>query len=225
VTDPAKQVVPERGQIAIDTKVIERRARRLIAFHKPRRTVTSRRDPEGRPTVFDVLGDAGDGLIAVGRLDYASTGLLLFTNDTQLANRLTDPSTGLLRRYVVTVRGLLTDEQAHAIETGVDTKGARGVERLSAARVEIRKRSRGSLNSSVLPLLNSPITQLQNIPPVHPEPPLGFSPSFTDDRDLFPESSRVVRLPEVHQLVDDDVVGDGRRHLDEAPVECDRAAR
>jgi 23S rRNA pseudouridine2605 synthase len=90
------------------------RALMVLAFNKPRGVVTTTKDPEGRPTVFDVLRETGvtDHLLAVGRLDRASTGLLLFTNDSQLANRLTDPATAVPRRYVVTVRGLVSPEDA-----------------------------------------------------------------------------------------------------------------
>ena len=143
VTNAELRVVPERIRIEIDGRAVEaRNERRLIAFHKPRGTVTTRRDPEGRKTVFDVLGDAGRGLVAVGRLDRASTGLLLFTNDTQLANALTDPHNRVKRRYVVTVRGRVTPETAAKLQNGVDVEMARGrTERLSAERVEIRKAS------------------------------------------------------------------------------------
>jgi 23S rRNA pseudouridine2605 synthase len=105
----------------------------LLALHKPRGTVTTRRDPEGRKTVFDVVGDDADGLIAVGRLDLASSGLLLLTSDTQLANWLTDPQSAIARRYVVTVRGRLTDEHARAMQTGIAG--------LRASKVTIRKAS------------------------------------------------------------------------------------
>jgi 23S rRNA pseudouridine2605 synthase len=94
--------------------------------------------------VFDVLGEAGRGLVAVGRLDLASTGLLIFTNDTQLAHRLTDPARGVPRTYLVTVRGLVTPETARRLEEGLVVPAARPhgrTERLTASRVEIRKAS------------------------------------------------------------------------------------
>jgi 23S rRNA pseudouridine2605 synthase len=141
VTNPEMRVVPERIRVEIDDQPAKAETeRRFIAFHKPRGVVTTRRDPEGRKTVFDVLGDAGRGLIAIGRLDLASTGLLLFTNDTQLANRLTDPASRVVRRYAVTVRGRVTPDTAAKIQNGFDVEMARGrTERLSAERVEIRK--------------------------------------------------------------------------------------
>lgn len=139
VTRPAALVVPERVRVSIGGAAPSqgRAARRTLILHKPRGTVTTRRDPEGRRTVFDVLGEAGRGLAAVGRLDFASTGLLLFTNDTQLANRLTDPARSVPRRYVVTVRGRVTPETARRLEEGVTVSG----ERLAASRVDIRKAS------------------------------------------------------------------------------------
>ena len=131
--DPAALVIPERLAISIDGQTRVRNSRRVLLFHKPRGTVTTRRDPQGRRTVFDVLGVAGNGLIAIGRLDLASTGLLVFTNDTQLAHRLTDPAAAVPRTYVVTVRGRVKEETARRIERGIDE--------LSAKAVEIRKAS------------------------------------------------------------------------------------
>jgi len=143
---PTTAIMLERAKISIDGAAASSDApdRRILLFHKPRGTVTTRRDPEGRRTVFDVLGDASRGLVAVGRLDVASTGLLIFTNDTQLANRLTDPAERVPRRYVVTVRGRVTPETARQLEKGLvaPASGSGGrAERLSASHVEIRKAS------------------------------------------------------------------------------------
>ncbi len=142
VTNPSLRVIPESARISVDGQSAGRTTWTLIAFHKPRGVVTTRRDPEGRPTAFDLLGEAGRGLIAVGRLDLATSGLLLFTNDTQLANRLTDPANGIVRRYVVTVRGTLSDDTARSLEAGVAVAGSSGRrEQLKASRVAIRKAS------------------------------------------------------------------------------------
>jgi 23S rRNA pseudouridine2605 synthase len=141
VIDPMRPVVPERIAVAIDGVARARDARRILVFHKPRGVLTTRRDPAGRPTIFDVLGEAGAGLNAVGRLDRASTGLLILTNDTRLAHALTDPDRAVPRRYVVTVRGRVPPGTAAAMAAGVDVRDAAGrVERLTAA-VTIRKAS------------------------------------------------------------------------------------
>jgi 23S rRNA pseudouridine2605 synthase len=106
VCDPSAQVVPERVAIAIDGKPragVNKRI--LIMLHKPRSVVTTRSDPEGRQTVYDLIADLPARVIPVGRLDYATSGLLLFTNDTQLSHWLTDPVTAIERVYLVTVRG------------------------------------------------------------------------------------------------------------------------
>jgi len=144
ITDPRHPVTLGRARLDIDAAPIAKKPFRLLILHKPRGTVTTRRDPEGRPTVFDVLGAEADGLIAVGRLDRASTGLLLLTTDTDLANQLTDPSAGHTRKYVVTVRGRVSPEDAQRIQAGIDAPPARGrqtPERLRASSVTIRKAS------------------------------------------------------------------------------------
>jgi 23S rRNA pseudouridine2605 synthase len=133
VRDPLAAVSPERDDIRVRGARAARKTWRMIAFHKPRSTVTTRRDPDGRTTVFEVLGDVAEGLVAVGRLDFATTGLLLLTNDTQLAERLTNPSNSVRRSYIVTVRGELTDESCARLEAGVGD--------LRAECVTVRKRS------------------------------------------------------------------------------------
>jgi len=116
VTDPATPVVPERVRIAVDGERRAPAAWRTILLHKPRGVVTTRHDPEGRRTIYDVIGPAARGLIAVGRLDLATTGLLILTSDTRLADRITDPANAIPRVYLVTVRGRVTDKEAGALE-------------------------------------------------------------------------------------------------------------
>jgi 23S rRNA pseudouridine2605 synthase len=108
--DPATPVVPERARIELDGRRVRKTRWRTLLLHKPRGVVTTRVDPQGRRTIYDVLGDAGAGLVAVGRLDFATSGLLLLTSDTQLANWLTDPATAIPRLYAVSVRGRVTDD-------------------------------------------------------------------------------------------------------------------
>jgi len=118
--------------------------RRVLLLHKPSGVVTTRSDEKGRATVFSLLGASGKDpdpavhLHAVGRLDMATTGLLLLTNDTQLSSWLTDPNNAVPRVYLVTVRGEFADSQARRLETGVLSDG----DRLKASRIQIRKPSR-----------------------------------------------------------------------------------
>jgi 23S rRNA pseudouridine2605 synthase len=142
VRDPGYLVVPERGRIALDDERQESVPWRTVVLHKPRGVVTTRRDPEGRRTVHDVMAGAaaGDvrGLNAVGRLDLATTGLLMLTTDTQLAAWITDPANAVPRVYLVTVKGEVSDDDALRLQQGVESRG----EMLRAAAVTCRKRSR-----------------------------------------------------------------------------------
>lgn len=137
VRDPGHRVVPETAALAIDDAAAAPPARRTIALHKPRGVVTTRHDPEGRPTVYELIAAAGDGLAPVGRLDLASTGLLLCTNDTRFGAWLTDPARGVEREYVVTVRGEVTPAVATALEQGLEVDG----EWLQPTSVRVRKAS------------------------------------------------------------------------------------
>jgi len=135
VCDPSTPVIPERARIEVDGRRSRRQPHRTMAFHKPRGVVTTRRDSEGRRTVFDALGDAAEGLVAVGRLDLATSGLLLLTTDTQLANWLTDPQNAVPRVYIVTVRGRVTDADIETLMGGVSDRG----DRLQPSRVLLQK--------------------------------------------------------------------------------------
>ena len=97
---------------------------RVIVLNKRAGAIVSRKDPEGRSSVFDDLPRLRTGRwISVGRLDLQTTGLLLFTNDGDLAHRLSHPSTGIDREYAVRVAGLLNDEALEHLKAGVDVNG------------------------------------------------------------------------------------------------------
>jgi 23S rRNA pseudouridine2605 synthase len=93
---------------------------RVLMYHKPAGELVTRDDPEGRPTVFEKLPSIGNGRwINIGRLDYNTEGLLLFTNSGELANRLMHPRYEVEREYAVRVMGRLADEQTQALTTGI----------------------------------------------------------------------------------------------------------
>lgn len=97
-----------------------RPVRRVLIYHKPEGQITANHDPEGRPTVAENLPPIREGRwITVGRLDFNTSGLLLVTNDGELANRLMHPSYGIERTYAVRVFGGLTDEQQKQLVEGV----------------------------------------------------------------------------------------------------------
>jgi len=136
VRDPGKPV-DESARIELDARATKAQPWRTILLHKPRGVLTTRRDPEGRTTIYDVLGEAAVGLIPVGRLDWATSGLLLLTTDTQLADRLTDPRNAIPRVYVVAVRGRVKHEACEQLERGIIDKG----QQMQADEVVLQKSS------------------------------------------------------------------------------------
>jgi 23S rRNA pseudouridine2605 synthase len=126
VTEMGSKADLGRDHIRVDGKLL-RSPKRLVylALNKPNNCVTTVADPEGRATVMDLLHGVGERVYPVGRLDYHSEGLLLLTNDGDLANAITSAASHLPKTYLVKVTGALTTEQEQAFREGVPIEGKR----------------------------------------------------------------------------------------------------
>ncbi|MCM2291331.1 rRNA pseudouridine synthase [Allorhizobium sp. BGMRC 0089] len=134
VTDPETWVDIDRDVIAVDGQKVVAETPVYLMLNKPRGLVTTRHDPEGRPTVFDCLRDVNHThLSPVGRLDKASEGLLLFSNDTRFAQALLDPETHVAKTYHVQIDRIADQSITAALMQGLDHDG----ERLSARHATI----------------------------------------------------------------------------------------
>ncbi|WP_372425764.1 pseudouridine synthase [Salinarimonas chemoclinalis] len=123
LTSPAVNVKPG-ADIRIDGEPLPARERtRLWLYHKPRGLVTTAKDPEGRPTVFQGLPEDMPRVVTIGRLDINTEGLLLLTNDGGLARVVAHPETGWLRRYRVRAYGQVTQDRLDALREGVVVDG------------------------------------------------------------------------------------------------------
>lgn len=121
--EPGQKIGPG-DRVKVNGKLVplrfSTRTPRVLIYHKPEGEIVSREDPQGRPTVFERLPLLRKGRwIAVGRLDFNTSGLLLFTNDGTLANRLMHPRYELEREYAVRLLGALNDEQIASLTTGI----------------------------------------------------------------------------------------------------------
>jgi 23S rRNA pseudouridine2605 synthase len=120
---PARNVLPGQTILVDGRPLPDAEPPRLFRFHKPKGLVTTARDPEGRPTIYDRLPAELPRLMPIGRLDLPSEGLLLLTNDGELKRRLELPSTGWLRRYRVRVFGTPDDARLAALARGITIDG------------------------------------------------------------------------------------------------------
>jgi len=124
VTELGAKADLSRDHIKVDGKLIHEPARLVhLALYKPDSCVTTVSDPQGRRTVVDLLRGVRERVYPVGRLDYHSEGLLLLTNDGELANGLTAAASHIEKTYVVKVNGKLTLEQEERFRTGVPLMG------------------------------------------------------------------------------------------------------
>jgi pseudouridine synthase len=144
VTELGTKIDDAKDVVIVSGKKIESAETIWIALHKPRGYLSTRKDPEGRPTVYDLLPPALHTLFYVGRLDMDSEGLLLMTNDGDTANRLLHPRYEVERVYEVLIRGELKPDRIERLLEGVELEDgiarAENVKVLGVTRNEMRLR-------------------------------------------------------------------------------------
>ncbi len=138
VTELGTKADRERDHIRVNGKLLHGAERHVyLLMNKPKGYVTTLRDPEGRPTVMDLLRGVGARVYPIGRLDYASEGLLLLTNDGELANRMMKAASHLPKTYMVKVAGNPTGEGLGRLREGISIPTDRG-KRVRTAPAKIR---------------------------------------------------------------------------------------
>jgi len=139
VTELGTRVDPDVDRVSVDGSPVVLARPVWLALHKPRGYVSTRSDPQGRPTIYDLIPERYRGLFHVGRLDADSEGLLLLTNQGDLANRLLHPRHGVERVYEAVVAGALDDGDIRRLLEGVELED--GIAK--AAAVQRRKTLKG----------------------------------------------------------------------------------
>ncbi len=119
IVDPEAWFDPERDEIALDGRSVRASKKLYYALHKPRGYITTRADPGGRLTVYELLGAIGAWVVPVGRLDLDTSGLLLFTNDTHFADLVSSPNSHVPKTYRVECSPRLDDEALARLARGV----------------------------------------------------------------------------------------------------------
>ena len=118
--NPDQWIDMKRDRVLFDGKPLVARERIYLLLYKPPGYLTTYKDPEGRPTVYDLTADAGTFLSPVGRLDLDTSGLLLMTNDNQFAERVTNPNSHVPKTYLVKASAVLTDTQLQQLRDGLE---------------------------------------------------------------------------------------------------------
>jgi 23S rRNA pseudouridine2605 synthase len=140
VRDPDHWVDLQRDRVAFDGKPIGKTERVYLLFYKPKGYLTTLRDPQGRPTIYDLLPNR-QYLFPVGRLDLETSGLLILTNDTAFAERLTNPEYKVPKTYLVKASKPMTDDDLDALRRGVELRDGPTrpaiVHRLTTSKFEI----------------------------------------------------------------------------------------
>lgn len=123
ITEMGFKVEPDQAEIIVDGKIISEEKKVYILLNKPEGYITTVSDPEGRPTVMDLIPDLKQRLYPAGRLDYDSSGLLIMTNDGDLTYKLTHPKKEVDKKYRVLARGELRKEDFEKFEAGMIIDG------------------------------------------------------------------------------------------------------
>jgi 23S rRNA pseudouridine2605 synthase len=120
IQTPDHWVDLERDKIALDGKPIRESEKVYLLLYKPKGYLTTYKDPEGRPTVYDLMPELKSWVFPVGRLDLDTSGLLLMTNDSALAERLTNPDFKVAKTYLVKSATVLSDDQLERLRNSVE---------------------------------------------------------------------------------------------------------
>ena len=122
IQTPDHWVDLERDRVTLDGKPVLKTELIYLVLYKPKGYLTTYKDPEGRPTVYDLLGDVPRFVVPVGRLDLDTSGLLLLTNDTHFAEHVTNPEFKVPKTYLVKTASRVTDEDLARLRDGVELK-------------------------------------------------------------------------------------------------------
>jgi len=120
VRNPDHWIDLKRDRVRVDNRPLVARERVYVLLYKPTGYITSYKDPQGRPTVYDLIADVGTFVSPVGRLDLDTSGLLLMTNDNRFAERVTNPDSHVPKTYLVKASTRFTDAQLQQLAAGVD---------------------------------------------------------------------------------------------------------
>lgn len=119
IQTPDVWVDPEHQKVTLDSRPMHAARKIYLLLYKPKGYVTTYKDPDHRPTVYELLKDVPDKVFSAGRLDLDSSGLLIFTNDGNFADRITSPESHVPKTYLVKSSLLLTDDQLDQLRRGV----------------------------------------------------------------------------------------------------------
>ena len=119
VQSPDAWVDPEIDRVAVDGRPLVAREKIYVLLYKPKGYLTTYKDPEGRPTVYDLIDSCKDFIFPVGRLDLDTTGLLILTNDSEFGEYITSPASKVSKTYLVKASTLLTDDQLDILRRGI----------------------------------------------------------------------------------------------------------